>query len=129
MYLFLIDYLPDFTYLLLLDIFFYVKFPLKIFPPLIFLLGSLSLPLGALYVLQIFQIFVHCWVFAFACGFCCCICVCLVLPVLDLSCRMQALYCSVRASLSGSMRPPERMGSVVAAHRLSCPAACGILVP
>ena len=26
-------------------------------------------------------------------------------------------------------RAPEYAGSVVAAHRLSCPAACGILVP
>ena len=34
----------------------------------------------------------------------------------------------VRASLV-VVRGPERVGSVVAAHRLSCPVACGILVP
>ena len=51
---------------------FSVKFLFKNFPPLIFLLGSLSLPLGALYVLYIFLIFVYCWVLVF-------VCVCLLL--------------------------------------------------
>ena len=38
---------------------FSVKFLFKNFPPLIFLLGALSLPLGALYVFYIFQILVY----------------------------------------------------------------------
>ena len=36
------------------------------------------------------------------------------MAVLDLGCSMQA---------------PEHVGSVVVAHGLSCPTACGILVP
>ena len=104
-----------------------------IFPPLIFLLGSLSLHLGALYVFYIFQIFVYCWVFVFLCvclfAFTFVLFVCVVLPVLDLSCRMQAPDCRMWASLSRSVRPPEHTGSGVAACRLSCPVACGILVP
>ena len=39
-------------------------------------------------------------------------------------CGAQALHCSVRASLQ-----LQRTGSVVVARGLSCPAACGILVP
>ena len=39
-------------------------------------------------------------------------------------CRAQALCCGARASLCLWLRDP-----VVAAHGLSCPVACGILVP
>ena len=61
-----------------------------------------------------------------------------------LSCGTQDLHCgmwdlslqhadsvaAVRRLLSScGVRSPERVGSVVVAHELSCPAACGILVP
>ena len=44
--------------------------------------------------------------------------------MLDLCCCMQALHCSKRASLY-----LWHTGSVVEAHRPSCPIVCGILVP
>ena len=49
---------------------FSAKFLFKIFfPPLIFLLGALSLRLGALYVFYIFQILVYCRIFVCVCIF------------------------------------------------------------
>ena len=58
------------------------------------------------------------------------------LAVLGLSCGAQDLHCGVRAPeragrllSSCSAWAPERTASVVAARRLSCPVACGILVP
>ena len=62
------------------------------------------------------------------------------LAALGLSCGTRALRCGVRASVSWcavsrahglsscNARALENVGSVVAVHGLSCPAACGILV-
>ena len=108
---------------------FSVKFLFKNFPPLIFLLGALSLPLGALYVFYIFQILVY-----YRISVCVCIFLrlflCFLLAVLGgHQLGTQAPRFCVWASLSCSMRAPEHVSSVFAAHGLSWPVACGIAVP
>ena len=82
---------------------FSAKFLFKIFfPPLIFLLGALSLRLGALYVFYIFQILVYCRIFVCV-FFCTCFFVFFWLCWVGTSYGTRALRFCARASLSCSM--------------------------
>ena len=108
---------------------FSAKFLFKIFfPPLIFLLGALSLRLGALYVFYIFQILVYCRIFVCV-FFCTCFFVFFWLCWVGTSYGTRALRFCARASLSCSMWAPEHVTSVVVAGGLSWPVARGISVP
>lgn len=107
---------------------FYVKFPFEIFPPFIFLWGSLSLPLGLLCILYIpdtsvvgclyFRVFV-CFCVGSVCLLRC------VGPWLWHTGSYRWAWASLPAV---ALRRQERTGSVVAACRLSCHVACGMLV-